>query len=316
MVHVASDDAAAADATLGVDAVTELGSLPVVVVAVTDAPDDLGLAWRSVADVVLSQEDDSLDDLVAMVERRPLAAAAFALLLRDAERRAAPAGLIAESTTYSMLQGGPEFAMWRAERPRRDRPAPAGDVVRVSRDDGALVVVLDRPEVRNALSSQLRDELLAAIEVARADASIERVELRGAGPAFCAGGDLDEFGSFADPASAHRVRLEHSIGRALAALGDRLTAYVHGACYGSGIELPAFAPAVVADPGATFALPELELGLVPGAGGTVSLTRRIGRHRTAWLGLTGRAIDTATASAWGLVDRVERVEPVAPAPDH
>ena len=155
----------------------------------------------------------------------------------------------------------------------------------------------------------IRDRL----EVARADGSITSVELRGTGPAFCAGGDLDEFGAFADPASAHVVRLEHSVGRALAVLGDRLTAYVHGACYGSGIELPAFAATLVADPDARFALPELELGLVPGAGGTVSLTRRIGRHRTAWLGLTGRAIDAATARSWGLVDRVE---PVAPAPGH
>jgi len=319
------------DPALPAEVATELASLPVVVVVVTDEADglehrddiddiddvdhadDLDPAWRSAADVVVGAGDDSLDDVVAMVERRPLASVAYAVLLRDAERRAAPAGLIAESATYSMLQGGPEFAAWRAERPRRDRPARAGDVVRVSRDEGTLVVVLDRPDVRNALSSQLRDELLDALEVARADGSIERVELRGAGPAFCAGGDLDEFGSFADPATAHVVRLEHSIGRALAALGDRLTAYVHGACYGSGIELPAFAATVVADPGARFALPELDLGLVPGAGGTVSLTRRIGRHRTAWLGLTGRAIDTTTAAAWGLVDRVQ---PVAPAPGH
>jgi enoyl-CoA hydratase/carnithine racemase len=218
-----------------------------------------------------------------------------------------------------MLQGGPEFAAWRADRPRRERGRSDGDVVRVSRDGDTVVVVLDRPEVRNALSSQLRDQLLDAIELARADDSIRHVELRGTGPAFCAGGDLDEFGSFADPATAHRVRLEHSIGRGLAALGDRVVGYLHGACYGSGIELAAFAATVVADPDARFALPELALGLVPGAGGTVSITRRVGRHRTAWLGLTGRAIDAPTALGWGLVDRIEPVEPVepaAPAPAH
>jgi enoyl-CoA hydratase/carnithine racemase len=70
--------------------------------------------------------------------------------------------------------------------------------------------------------------------------------------------------------------------------------------------LPAFAGTVVAAPDARFSLPELELGLIPGAGGTVSLPRRIGRHRTLWLALTGRVVDVDTASAWGLVDRVDR----------
>jgi enoyl-CoA hydratase/carnithine racemase len=295
------------------DQAAELASLPVVVVAATADPDRIAPAWRALVDVVVGTGDDSLDDIVSMVEQHPLASVAYALLLRGAEQRGRPAGLIAESSTYSMLQGGPEFEAWRALRPRREPRGASDDVVRVERDGAVLVLTLDRPEVRNALSSRLRDELLAAIEVARVDDTILAVELRGAGPAFCAGGDLDEFGSFADPATAHRVRLEHSIGRELASLGDRLTAYVHGACYGSGIELPAFAATVVADPGARFALPELRLGLVPGAGGTVSVTERVGRHRTAWLGLTGRAIDAPTALDWGLVDRVE---PVAPAPGH
>ena len=83
------------------------------------------------------------------------------------------------------------------------------------------------------------------------------------------------------------------------------TAHLHGACFGSGIELPAFAAEVLADPSTAIALPEVSLGLVPGAGGTVSLPRRIGRHRTAWLGLTGAPIDAATALDWGLVDRIQ-----------
>jgi enoyl-CoA hydratase/carnithine racemase len=68
--------------------------------------------------------------------------------------------------------------------------------------------------------------------------------------------------------------------------------------------LPAFAARVVARPDTVIGLPELPLGLIPGAGGTVSLPRRIGRHRTVWLALTRRAIDAATARAWGLVDEV------------
>jgi enoyl-CoA hydratase/carnithine racemase len=79
---------------------------------------------------------------------------------------------------------------------------------------------------------------------------------------------------------------------------------MHGAAMGAGIEVPAFAHWVMAQPSTAIALPELKLGLVPGAGGTVSLPRRIGRHRTAWLALTGRVIDPKTALEWGLIDEI------------
>jgi enoyl-CoA hydratase/carnithine racemase len=68
------------------------------------------------------------------------------------------------------------------------------------------------------------------------------------------------------------------------------------------MELPAFASRVVARSDATFHLPEVGMGLVPGAGGTASIPTRIGRQRTAWLAITGATIDARTAMAWGLVD--------------
>jgi enoyl-CoA hydratase/carnithine racemase len=179
----------------------------------------------------------------------------------------------------------------------------------VERDGDVLRVTLQRPHVRNALSAAMRDALLDALAVAVLEPGL-RVELHGAGPAFCSGGDLDEFGTFADPASAHRLRLERSVARVLAGLAGRTTAHLHGHCAGSGIELPAFAGRVVAAADTTVRLPELALGLVPGAGGTVSLPARIGRHRTAWLALTGLPVDATTAHAWGLVDEV--VDAVAP----
>ncbi len=100
------------------------------------------------------------------------------------------------------------------------------------------------------------------------------------------------------------VRLARSLGRVVDDVADRVTVELHGACFGSGIELPAFAGRVVAAPDTTIALPELALGLIPGAGGTYSLPRRIGRQRTAWLALSGRPIDAHTALGWGLVDEV------------
>jgi enoyl-CoA hydratase/carnithine racemase len=81
-------------------------------------------------------------------------------------------------------------------------------------------------------------------------------------------------------------------------------AHVHGACAGAGVELPAFAAKVSARADAWFMLPELSMGLVPGAGGTASLPRRIGRRRTAWLALSGERIDARTALEWGLVDEI------------
>jgi enoyl-CoA hydratase/carnithine racemase len=90
----------------------------------------------------------------------------------------------------------------------------------------------------------------------------------------------------------------------LSACAERVRARVHGACVGAGIELPAFAAHVSASADASFRLPEVSMGLVPGAGGTASLTRRIGRQRTAWMALSGEAVDAGTALAWGLVDEI------------
>jgi enoyl-CoA hydratase/carnithine racemase len=88
-------------------------------------------------------------------------------------------------------------------------------------------------------------------------------------------------------------------------LSARTTAHLHGACLGAGIELPAFARRVIAAEDTRFALPELGLGLVPGAGGTVSLTRRIGRWRTAYLALTGLSLTAQEALRWGLIDAIQ-----------
>lgn len=86
---------------------------------------------------------------------------------------------------------------------------------------------------------------------------------------------------------------------------------MHGTCVGAGVELPSFAHRIVADPATMFRLPELAMGLIPGAGGTVGLPRRIGRWRTLHLVLSGMAVDARTALAWGLVDELAavRLEP-------
>lgn len=239
------------------------------------------------------------------VYAHPLAAQALAQLLRLSAGCSVHEGLVAESLVYATLQAGPEFAAWLAARPEpRSRPQPDRPPVRIERVEGRLELWLDRPEKRNAFSAEMRDALCEALALAVMDRSIERVSLRGEGPAFCSGGDLDEFGTLPDPATAHAIRSTRHPARLLHALEKRVDCVVHGPCVGAGVELPAFGARVIARPDASFRLPELGMGLVPGAGGTVSLPRRIGRQRTAWLALTGVAIDVETAQRWRLVDEI------------
>jgi enoyl-CoA hydratase/carnithine racemase len=240
----------------------------------------------------------------AAVRRNPIAATTLAQVLRVGVTLGVGGALTVESLAYSALQAGPEHRRWlETRRPRQvdERPDPA---VRLERRGDQLWLILDRPERRNAYSARMRDELVAALEVPAFDASIRGVHLAGAGPNFCSGGDLAEFGALPDPATAHSIRTQRSAGWRISQLGDRVTVHLHGACVGAGIELAAFAGTVEATEDATVALPEVGMGLIPGAGGTASLPRRIGPARTAWLALTGARLDAPTALGWGLVDRV------------
>jgi hypothetical protein len=276
---------------------------PTVALAPPDA-DPARSSLRDRFDVVVGSEAEAAPILDA-IARAPIAATTLVQLLRLGAALGVDDALVAESLAYSVLQAGPEFAAWRRAHPARARPAPElGPAVAVQRDGDRLELVLNRPARRNAFSVTMRDALAEALQLAVSDASVSEIVLSGAGPSFSSGGDLDEFGSLPDPATAHLVRTTRNVARLLAACTGRTRAVVHGACVGAGVELPAFAQHVEAKPDATFRLPELSLGLVPGAGGTVSLPRRIGRQRTAWLALSGVRIDAATALRWGLVDAV------------
>ena len=233
-----------------------------------------------------------------------IAAAALELLLDAIDGVDVERALITESATYSLLQAGPEHKAWLATRTRHERDEE-DDVVLLAREGAILHLTLNRPHVRNAFDAAMREALLDGLEIATVDPSVERVLIDGAGANFCSGGDLDEFGTLEDPATAHLLRVRRSAGRAIHRLRDRVTVVVHGACIGAGVELPAFAGRVVARSDATFRLPEVGMGLVPGAGGTVSIPRRIGRERFAWLALTGEMIDATTALSWGLVDEID-----------
>ena len=241
------------------------------------------------------------------VRANPIAAMALVRLLRHNELASVSDGLFAESLAYSALQHGAEFLRWLASRKARVQRAgePDAPEVLLHRESDCLRVTLNRPHKRNAYSAGLRDALCEALALALADDSIASVQLEGAGACFSAGGDLDEFGEARDAGVAHASRMTRSAGALMHRLRHRVTARLHGACIGAGIELPAFANRVIAREDAFFQLPEVGMGLIPGAGGTASILPRVGRQRLAYMALSGARIDAATACEWGLVDAIE-----------
>ena len=265
-------------------------------------------------DVLVAQGDvpgsvaGDLDELVHRIERSPDASVLLAQVLRCGGQRSTPEALLYESLAYSTLQGGAVFQRWLSEQaPRAPLDEEGAVFVRLERAAHTLTITLERPERRNALGARMRDQLCEALDLAAADPEVVEVVLQGAGSNFSSGGDLHEFGTSTDPAAAHLVRVARSPAQRLAALRQATTARIHGACFGAGIELPSFAGHVVADPDTLICLPEIALGLIPGAGGTASIPRRIGRHRTAWLALSGAELRAHDALEWGLIDEIAPV---------
>jgi enoyl-CoA hydratase/carnithine racemase len=254
--------------------------------------------------VTVESTATALVELTTRFEMWPQAATVCDHVLRAASPAASTvAGVITESLAYSTLQAGGEFAAWLRQRGPATVPALPDPVV-ADRDGDTLHVRFNRPSRHNAFSNDARAALLEALDVARRDPSVDEVILTGNGPSFCSGGDLQEFGTAPDPATAHLIRVTRSPARLLAELTDRVVVEVHGACIGAGVELAAFARRIVSSANTWFALPEVGMGLVPGAGGTVSIPRRIGRHRAAALALSGDRLDAEQALTWGLVDEI------------
>ncbi|MFD4369434.1 enoyl-CoA hydratase/isomerase family protein [Rhodococcus sp. NPDC058521] len=250
----------------------------------------------------------AVDRMVESLHGSPLACFTCVEILRTSHELDVRSALVVESLGYSTLQAGPEYLRWLANASYPSK-SDIGPFVKVERDRDTLVVELDRENCRNAIDARMRDALIEALDVAVLDEALTEVVITGRGESFSSGGDLTEFGTTPDPSTAHLVRTQYRPGeqihRLAERLGDRCKVHVHGAVVGGGLELAAFAGRVVADPSARFRLPEISMGLIPGAGGTVSVTRRIGRWRAAWMMLTGEVVDATTALRWGLVDSIQ-----------
>lgn len=244
--------------------------------------------------------DAAIARVRAGVDRAPIAATMLARVLRAGEGLPFHMALDLESLAYSTLLGGDEFRSWLRRRGdvadnRQDCP-----LVRYERDGDRVEIVLASPGNRNAMTATMRDALFEALANVVEDPSEPHLVLRSEGRCFSVGGHLAEFGTATDPARAHLIRAARSCAQLLHRLGDRAEVRLHGSCIGSGIEIPAAAARRIASRNCYVQLPEVTMGLIPGAGGTVTLARAIGRHRLLWLALGSFRLAAPHALRWGL----------------
>ena len=179
-------------------------------------------------------------------------------------------------------------------------------VVEIKRSDDIAVVTMDHPPV-NALSQAVRTGLQEAAKELGGDAAIRAVVITGAGRCFSAGADITEFGGA--PRQPPLYQLIHDI----EALGKPVVAAMHGTSLGGGFEIALGCHYRIADKGAKMGLPEVKIGLIPGAGGTQRLPRAVGVAAALDMIVSGNPIDAATAHKAGLVDRIATGELLADA---
>ncbi len=183
--------------------------------------------------------------------------------------------------------------------------------------DGFVVLELNRPEALNALSRQLRTELIAAVKAADADPEVRVIVIRGSEEVFAAGADIKML-SEVDLAGAIELGRGESVFEVVANCRTPVIAGVSGFALGGGFELVLACDLVIASDTAVFGFPEVTLGILPGGGGTQRLTRVAGKQRAMELVLTGRRIDVHEAKSLGFIadvvkkrDWIENLESLA-----
>ncbi len=166
-------------------------------------------------------------------------------------------------------------------------------------------LTLNRPDVHNAVNLRMRDELWTAFQAVRDDPDLRVLVIRGAGDrAFSSGADISEFGTAPSYVEARRARQERDVWALMLSLDCPLIAAIQGWALGAGLEMSLFCDIRLCSPDAKFALPEVDLGYIPSAGGTQTLARAIARGPAAEMILTGNLVDAQEAYRVGLVNRI------------
>jgi enoyl-CoA hydratase/carnithine racemase len=178
-------------------------------------------------------------------------------------------------------------------------------VIYEKNDPGIAYVTLNRPDSLNAFSVKMRDDLFEVLSAIKADDEVRAVILKGAGKrAFCAGADLTEFLTAPSVVRARRIRAVRDLWRLFLSVPQPLIAALHGYVLGSGIEIALFCDLRIASNDVIFGLPEVGLGILPGAGGTQTLPRTMGIAGALDMLLTGRRLGGKEAYQMGLVTRL------------
>jgi len=176
--------------------------------------------------------------------------------------------------------------------------------IRYEIDRGVAHISLNRPEVLNAYNMQMRDDFSEALGAVQEDSEVGALLISGQGRAFCAGADLTEFGTAPSQVIARQVRWERDVWGQLYSLNKPVVAAPHGYCIGSGLEIALLCDLCVAAESTWFAMPEVQLGMIPAAGGTQTLPRHNRVSQALDVLLTGRRFDAAEALRLRLVTRV------------
>ncbi len=179
------------------------------------------------------------------------------------------------------------------------------ETILYEKKEGIGYVTLNRPEALNAYSVQMRDDLYEILSAIKDDSDVKVAIFKGAGEkAFCAGADLSEFLTAPPPAAARQVRFDRDVWDLFSKIPQPLIAALHGYVLGSGIEMALFCDIRIASEDAQFGLPEVDLGIIPAAGGTQTLPRTVGRSKAIEMLLTDDWINADEAWRINLVNRV------------
>lgn len=177
-----------------------------------------------------------------------------------------------------------------------------------SKTGGVARISLNRPHVRNAYNTAMRDDLYQALLAVKDDPDVRIAVLSGEGQTFCAGADLSEFGTAPSQVIARRVRWHRDVWGLFLSVNKPMVAAIRGYCLGSGVEMALLCDIRIAAEDAVLGLPEASLGLIPAAGGVVTLPRTVGRGAALDLLLTRRRVTAHEAHALRLVSRVAPVD--------
>ena len=179
----------------------------------------------------------------------------------------------------------------------------------LEKEENIAIITFNRPEAMNALNNQTRAEFRAAIDDVASDDEVKVLILTGSGKAFVAGSDIKEFNA-TTPFAAHNIR---RLGEMVEQLEKPVIAAVNGFCLGGGNEIAMGCDIIIASEKAKFGQTEINIGIIPGGGGTQRLPRLIGVCRAKELIYTGDIIRAEEADRLGLVNRVVPMDELMPA---